>query len=112
MSDKHNNPNTLKNIAADLRALADDLAKGQLRVGSRLVDIDEPLFIKTKQKITGNTAYCTLSFQVPLRDSDTETISPNNRRDSRIKSREGKHDKELRLKGRPPEGKKTKQPPT
>ena len=108
MPAQHNNPNTLEGIAADLRTLADDLAKGQLRVGNRLVAIGDPLFIKTKQKITGDTAYCTLSFQVPMRDSDKEAIFPNDQRPPLEKISGSRYDKELRLKGRPPEGKKIK----
>lgn len=108
MAAQYNDPNTLENIAADLRALANDLAQGKLRVGSRLVAIGNPLFIKTKQKITGDTAYCTLSFQVPLRDSDKEPALTTDRMQTYEKSREARQDKELRLKGRPPEGKKIK----
>lgn len=108
MAAQYNDPNTLENIAADLRALANDLAQGKLRVGSRLVAIGNPLFIKTKQKITGDTAYCTLSFQVPLRDSDKEPTRTTGRMPPYEKSREAKQDKELRLQGRPPEGKKIK----
>ena len=105
---QHTPPNTLENIAADLTALANDLAQGKLRVGSRLVAIGNPLFIKTKQKITGDTAYFTLSFQVPLRDSDQETILTPDQKQTPAESRVSRHDKELRLKGRPPEGKKIK----
>lgn len=108
MAAQYNDPNTLENIAADLRALANDLAQGRLRVGSRLVAIGNPLFIKTKQKITGDTAYCTLSFQVPLRDSDKEPTLTTDRMQTYEKSREAQQDKEFRLKGRPPEGKKIK----
>jgi len=108
MSAQHNDPNTLETIAAELRALADDLAQGKLRVGRRLIAIGNPLFIKTKQKITGDTAYCTFSFQVPLRDSDQEPTPPTDQRQTPGKSREAQQDKDLRLKGRPPEGKKIK----
>lgn len=108
MPAQHNAPNDLKNIAADLTALADDLAQGRLRVGNRLVEIGNPLFIKTKQKITGDTAYFTLSFQVPLRASDAESPPTESRKPPQEKEREAKHDKELRLQGRPPEGKKIK----
>ena len=106
MSAQHNAPNTLENIAADLMALANDLAQGKLRVGNRLVEIGNPLFIKTKQKITGDTAYCTLSFQVPLRELDKEPAPATGQRYTHEKNRE--NDRELRLKGRPPEGKKIK----
>ena len=108
MAAQYHDPNTLENIAADLRALANDLDQGKLRIGSRLVAIGNPLFIKTKQKISGNTAYCTLSFQVPLRDSNQESPLATDRGQTPKKSREAKQDKELRLKGRPPEGKKIK----
>lgn len=108
MSVKNNDQNTLENIAADLRALASDLAQGRLRVGSRLIAIGNPLFIKTKQKITGDTAYCTLSFQVPLRETDTETTLTTGQRHTPEKIHAAKHDKTLRLQGRPPEGKKIK----
>lgn len=108
MSAQHNAPNTLEDLAADLRALADGLAQGKLRVGSRLVAIGNPLVIKTKQKISGDTAHCTLSFQVPLRNSGNEAALTAGQRPSPEKSREAKQDKELRLKGRPPEGKKLK----
>jgi hypothetical protein len=108
MAAQYHDPNTLENIAADLRALANDLDQGKLRIGSRLVAIGNPLFIKTKQKISGNTAYCTLSFQVPLRDSNQESPLATDRGQTPEKSREAKQDKELRLKGRPPEGKKIK----
>lgn len=110
MSDQRNTPNTLENIAADLTALAEDLAMGKLRVGNRLVAIGNPEFIKTKQKISDDTAYFTLSFQAPLLDSDrgaTLTIL-DHEKPARRTGDVGKHDKELRLKGRPPEGKKTK----
>ena len=108
MSAQHNPPNTLENIAADLMALATDLAQGKLRVGSRLVAIGNPLFIKTKQKITGDTAYCTLSFQVPLLDSEEKTLLTDDQKYPPRKSFGDKHDKGLRLQGRPPEGKKIK----
>ncbi len=108
MSLEHNAPNTLEDIAADLTALARDLAQGKFRVGSRFVAIGNPLFIKTKQKITGNTAYCTLSFQVPLLDSNNDSMSTDDPKHPSEKSRENKHDKGLRLQGHPPEGKKIK----
>ncbi|MFA7348568.1 MAG: hypothetical protein WCZ86_12480 [Desulfurivibrionaceae bacterium] len=108
MSARHNDQNTLENIAADLRALADDLSRGKLRVGSRLVAIGNPLFIKTKQKISGDTAYCTLSFQAPLRELDKEPILASGQGAAPEKNREAGNDRELRLKGRPPEGKKIK----
>lgn len=108
MAAQYNDPNTLENIAADLRALANDLDQGKLRIGSRLVAIGKPLFIKTKQKISGDTAYCTLSFQVPLQDSDQESTLATVRKQTPEKNRAAKQDKELRLKGRPPEGKKIK----
>jgi len=108
MSAQHNNQNSLENIAADLTALANDLAQGKLRVGNRLVAIGNPLFIKTKQKVTGDTAYFTLSFQVPLRDSDKEAMLTANQKHIPEKSREERQGKELRLQGRPPEGKKIK----
>jgi len=108
MSTQHNNQNSLENIAADLTALANDLAQGKLRVGNRLVAIGNPLFIKTKQKVTGDTAYFTLSFQVPLRDSDREDLPTANQKSIPEKLYQDKHDKEMRLQGRPPEGKKIK----
>ena len=108
MSSQRNDPNTLENIAADLRALADDLAQGKLRVGNRLIAIGNPLFVKTKQKISGDTAYCTLSFQVPLRELDKEPAPTTGQRYAPEKNREARNDRELRLKGRPPEGKKIK----
>lgn len=108
MSAQRNNQNSLEDIAADLTALANDLAQGKLRVGNRLVAIGNPLFIKTKQKITGDTAYFTLSFQVPLRDSDREDLLMANQKYIPEKPYQDKHDKGLRLQGRPPEGKKIK----
>jgi hypothetical protein len=108
MSVQHCNQNTLENIAADLLALANDLAQGKLRVGNRLVAIGNPLFLKTKQKITGDTAYCTLSFQVPLLASDKETRVTVDQQHAPPKNAAGSDSKEFRLKGRPPEGKKTK----
>jgi len=108
MSAQHDNQNTLENIAADLTALASDLARGKLRVGTRLVTIGNPEFIKTKQKITGNTAYYTLSFQVPLLNSDEEPMLTDEPKYTPRKSFGDKHDKGLRLQGRPPEGKKIK----
>ena len=108
MSDQHSNQNTLENIAADLRSLADDLALGKLRVGSRLVAIGTPLFVKTKQKITGDTAYCTLSFQVPLLDSDKESEPMTGQKHAPKERQEDRGDKNFRLQGRPPEGRKIK----
>ncbi|MFA6498304.1 MAG: hypothetical protein WC256_14265 [Desulfurivibrionaceae bacterium] len=108
MSAQHKDQNTLENIAADLRALANDLDQGKLRVGSRLVTIGNPVFIKTKQKITGDTAYCTLSFQVPLRDSDKDVPLTTDQIQTPDKSRKSKQDRELQLNGRSPEGKKIK----
>ena len=108
MSAQHNAPNTLENIAADLKILADDLAQGKLRVGCRRIAIGNPLFIKTKQKITGDTAYFTLSFQAPLRDSNTEPTPATDRIQTPEKPRDAMQNKEFRLKGRPPEGKKIK----
>ncbi len=108
MSSKHNDQNTLDNIAAELTALASDLTQGKLRVGNRLVSVGNPLFIKTKQKITGDTAYFTLSFQVPFRDSDKEPLLTDDKKHAPVKKREDKYDKGMRLQGRPPEGKKIK----
>ena len=108
MSSQHNDQNTLENIAADLRSLADDLAQGKLRVGSRLVAIGNPLFVKTKQKISGDTAYCTLSFQVPLLDSDKESEPMTGQKHAPKEHQEDRGDKNFRLQGRPPEGKKIK----
>ena len=65
MSSKHNDRNTLDNIVAELTALASDLTQGKLRVGNRLVSVGNPEFIKTKQKITGDTAYFTSLFRYP-----------------------------------------------
>jgi hypothetical protein len=45
---------------------------------------------------------------VPLRDSNQESPLATDRGQTPEKSREAKQDKELRLKGRPPEGKKIK----
>ncbi|HIJ90778.1 MAG: hypothetical protein OEV89_08730 [Desulfobulbaceae bacterium] len=106
MSVQDNAPNTLENIAATLTALAGDLAQGKLRVGNQLVAIGNPLFIKTKQKITGDTAYFTLSFQVPLQNSDKE--STDKQKHSSGSPPEEWRDKEVRMQGRPPEGKKIK----
>ena len=108
MSAQRNNQNSLENIAADLTALANDLAQGKLRVGNRLVAIGNPLFIKTKQKVTGDTAYFTLSFQVPLRDSDREDLPTADQKSIPKNPYQDKHDKGMRLQGRPPEGKKIK----
>ncbi|MBU4033371.1 MAG: hypothetical protein KKG34_01110 [Proteobacteria bacterium] len=108
MSAQHNTPNTLENIASDLTALAADLAQGKLRVGNRLISIGNPLFLKTKQKITGDTAYFTLSFQVPLQDPENESILIPGQKHPQEKKGDEKHDKQLRLQGRPPEGKKIK----
>lgn len=108
MSAQHNNPNSLENIAADLTALANDLTQGKLRVGARLVAIGNPLFVKTKQKITGDTAYFTLSFQVPLLDTDQEITRTSDQEHPKKKRHEDRYGSELRLQGRPPEGKKIK----
>jgi hypothetical protein len=108
MSSQHNNQNTLENIAADLTALANDLAQGKLRVGTRLVAIGNPLFVKTKQKITGDTAYCTLSFQVPLQDPDKESVPINEQKHAQKERQKDSNDKNFRLQGRPPEGRKIK----
>lgn len=108
MSARHNTPTTLENLAADLTALADDLAQGKLRAGSRLVAIGEPLFVKTKQKITGDTAYCTLSFQVPLLDSDKKSVPVTGQEHAQKERQEDRSGKNFRLQGRPPEGKKIK----
>lgn len=108
MSAQHNAPNTLENIAAELRVLASDLAQGKLRVGNLLVAIGNPLFMKTKQKITGDTAYFTLSFQVPLLDANNEAMRPPDQIQPQEARHKAKHDKEFRLQGRPPEGKKLK----
>jgi hypothetical protein len=108
MSVQHNSPNTLENIAAELTVLAVDIARGKLRIGNRLVDIGLPLFIKTKQKITGNSAHFTFSFEAPLLDSDRETVAAADQKQIPAESPAGKHDKKLRLQGRAPEGKKIK----
>ena len=110
MSAKHNDQNTLEDIAADLTALAKDLAQGKLRVGSRLVAIGNPLFVKTKQKISGDTAYCTLSFQVPLMDSSSnkEAELTSSHKHAPGGKTGTKYGQELRLQGRPPEGRKIK----
>lgn len=100
--------NTLEGIAADLRALANDLAQGKLRVGSRLVAIGNPLFVKTKQKVTGDTAYCTLSFQVPLQGPDTAHEPISEQKHAQKERHEDRTDKNFRLQGRPPEGRKIK----
>jgi len=53
-------------VAKELAALAYDLVNGKLRIGSSLVSIGDPLFLKSKQKIKDGKAYFTLSFQSPL----------------------------------------------
>jgi XXXCH domain-containing protein len=53
-------------IAAELRALADDLAEGRLRIGVQHVRVGEPFSLKTKQKLNGNKAYFTMSVKMPL----------------------------------------------
>jgi hypothetical protein len=108
MSGQHNSPNTLENIAAELTVLAGDLARGKLRVGNRLFDIGNPLSVKTKQKITGDSAHFTLSFQAPLLDSDREAIAAAGLKQTPAEGPEEKHDKKFRLQGLPPEGKKIK----
>lgn len=108
MSAQHSNQNTLASIAADLSALAGDLTKGKLRVGSRLVAIGNPLFMKTKQKISGDTAYYTLSFQAPLLEEAQNSILIPSQKFTPEENAAKKNIKELRLQGRPPEGKKIK----
>ncbi len=56
----------LNSVANELRSLAEDLTNGRLRVGSNTIDVGEPIFFKTKQKVKGEKAYYTLSFQVPV----------------------------------------------
>jgi XXXCH domain-containing protein len=53
-------------IAAELKALADDLAEGRLRVGAQHVRVGEPFFLKTKQKLNGKVASFTMSVEMAL----------------------------------------------
>ncbi|MGV1099195.1 hypothetical protein ACUUL3_07250 [Thiovibrio sp. JS02] len=71
MSSEKKTGYNLATISLELTALARDLAQGKLRVGSRRIDVCEPLFFKTKQKVSGEKAYFTLSFQVPLAQGET-----------------------------------------
>lgn len=109
MSAQSNDPNSLENIAATLKELADNLERGKLLIGSRLVSVGTPFSLKTKQKISGNTAYFDLSFRVPIQDLNHEkALTDGQQKKSQDKKRDGGHEKELRLKGRHPEGKKIK----
>ena len=99
----------LANISRELSALASDLAQGKLRIGSRLIAVGEPLFFKTKQKIAGDKAYFTLSFQVPLplpalEEDAWEEASPDPLQEG-LKKQENK---DAGHRERPPGGKKTK----
>lgn len=66
----------LNQLSEELSALAKDLANGQLRIGSSLIHVGEPFFLKTKQKVKDNKAYFTLSFQVPLTENIEEKPTP------------------------------------
>lgn len=72
---KTKGPIKLNQIAGELSSLAKDLANGQLRVGSSLISVGEPFFLKTTQKIKDDKAYFTLSFQVPLTENGEEDIA-------------------------------------
>jgi len=52
--------------------------------------------------------YCTLSFQVPLRNPDQEEMATPDQRHTSKKSDARRDGKDARLQGRPPEGKKIK----
>ena len=109
--DSGKNQLTLDAIAKELAAVAYDLAAGKIRVGSSLVPIGAPLFLKSKQKIKDGKAYFTLSFQAPLQE---ENEIPSAEVKSRLESpdyaqQKAAKDKPAELKARgAPEGKKLK----
>jgi len=55
----------LNELAAQLRALADDLEQGKLRIGASLIDVEQPTFLKTKSELKGGSAYFALSVKMP-----------------------------------------------
>jgi len=113
MSSSKTSENILENISADLASLAKALAKGKLPIGGRLVSIAEPNFFKTKQKITGNKAYFTLSFQAPLISGNHEFSSEEEQESfpktpSPILTKTDPEPGDSKRRGRPPEAKKIK----
>ena len=110
--DKRKSKLTLDTIAKELAAVAYDLANDQIRIGSSLISIGDPLFIKSKQKVKDDKAYFTLSFQVPLQDekvkSSSEEVSKaeshaNSKKQGAVKSKQS----EFKASGAP-EAKKLK----
>lgn len=91
----------LKTIAGELETLANDLKQQQITLGSSCVDVGDPLFFKTKQKLKNGKVYYTLSFQVPLvgdhekkgqEDEQEPDSPPSQKKLSKIPHRmEGQH---------------------
>jgi XXXCH domain-containing protein len=57
---------TRAEIVTELRALADDLAQGRMRLGTRQVKVGETVSVKMKQKFTREMAYFTLAVKMEL----------------------------------------------
>lgn len=57
---------SLTEIAEELRAMADDLTEGRVRIGRQRVKVGEPVALKMKQKLKGDMAYFAMSVQAPL----------------------------------------------
>ncbi|MDH5297783.1 MAG: hypothetical protein OEV91_02050 [Desulfobulbaceae bacterium] len=75
-------PLQLAKLAQDLRALADDLEKGKLRIGNSLIEVGAPVFLKTKSEFKGDSAYFALSVKMMVAGPspspmDRPTASPS-----------------------------------
>ncbi len=62
---------SLTDLARDLRALADDLETGRLRIGSARVAVGQPTFLKAKSELKAGSAYFTIAAKMPLLETDS-----------------------------------------
>ena len=101
---------TLDAIAQELGQVVQELKKGKIRVGSSLVQVGDPSFLKTKQKIKDDQVYFTLSFRVPI-EGETRAAAPHTKsRTSRDKHPGTEPAKNIKRpsEGSPPGAKKLK----
>lgn len=111
MTSKKNRSSTdLKSIAGELEALAAGLRRNRLQLGGGEVEIGEPLFLKTKQKLKDGKAYYTLSFKVPVLAAPERKAGPaeDNAPFGRTSAGKNKLRHGSEPQGQHPEGKKLK----
>jgi hypothetical protein len=72
-SEKHKKRLSHAEIAEELQAAADDLARGRVRIGRHAVAVGEPVHLKMKHKLEGEMVYFSLSLKMPV-SREQETV--------------------------------------